>query len=413
MTPEQPILLHASPPSRAQKRLAVIVALLLLAGYFIAVPFTHTHVARVDAFVPIIDTVLLFVDVMTAILLYAQFSIFGSRALLALASAYLFTGLMIIPHTLTFPFVFSATGLLGADVQTSVYVYVFWHLGLPGGAIIYGLLKSAEHEGLIGPGVALRGILVSSVLVVLLVVALTWLSLHADTLLPPIMTDAGHANREWTHIAPVLLLLDVVAFAAVWRRRGSILDLWLMLVLWAWFVETIFLTTTADRFTVVWYAGKTYALLAGSFVLAALLSQTTRLYAKLAVTALTQRREREGRHLSVDAAMSLVSHEIRQPLSAIMLNGAVARAELAKAGAQSPELDAVIQDIVGDSRRLSDVIGNLRATLIGRDRERVAVDLGHLIEEVLGLVRAELKHRGIAVEVNFNPRPPPVLASKI
>ena len=41
------------------------------------------------------------------------FLIYNSRALLALASGYLFTALIVIPHVLTFPGAFSPTGLLG------------------------------------------------------------------------------------------------------------------------------------------------------------------------------------------------------------------------------------------------------------------------------------------------------------
>ncbi len=50
----------------------------------------------------------------TAALLFDQFVRLRFLSILVLASGYLFDALMIVPHALTFPGAFSATGLLGA-----------------------------------------------------------------------------------------------------------------------------------------------------------------------------------------------------------------------------------------------------------------------------------------------------------
>ena len=67
--------------------------------------------ARVDAFVPVYATAVFVIYSITAVLLFAQFSILRSRALLAISSGYLFTALMVIPWMLTFPGVFAPGGL--------------------------------------------------------------------------------------------------------------------------------------------------------------------------------------------------------------------------------------------------------------------------------------------------------------
>jgi len=51
------------------------------------------------------------IDLVTAILLLAQFAILGAAPLLALAIGYLFTGLISIPHALSFPRLFGPVGL--------------------------------------------------------------------------------------------------------------------------------------------------------------------------------------------------------------------------------------------------------------------------------------------------------------
>jgi len=58
-------------------------------------------------------------DLITAILLFGQFGILRSRALLVLASGYLLTAFMAVAHALTFPGLFSPTGLLGAGPQST------------------------------------------------------------------------------------------------------------------------------------------------------------------------------------------------------------------------------------------------------------------------------------------------------
>jgi hypothetical protein len=60
-----------------------------------------------------------------------------SRARLALACGYLYTALIIVARGLTLPDVFSSTGLLGANLQSTVWLYIFWHLGLPPAVIAY------------------------------------------------------------------------------------------------------------------------------------------------------------------------------------------------------------------------------------------------------------------------------------
>jgi hypothetical protein len=71
-------------------------------------------------------------DAITAVLLFAQFSILRSRALLAISTGYLFTALIVIPWTLTFPGVYTPGGLLGFGLQQSTHwLYISWHAGFP------------------------------------------------------------------------------------------------------------------------------------------------------------------------------------------------------------------------------------------------------------------------------------------
>jgi hypothetical protein len=78
------------------------------------------------AFIPAYEAALLLIDLITAVLLYDQSVRLRSICIVALASGYLFDAFMIVPHALTFPGVFTQTGLLGAGEQTTAWLYVFW-----------------------------------------------------------------------------------------------------------------------------------------------------------------------------------------------------------------------------------------------------------------------------------------------
>src|ERR1700716_4201139 len=130
---EQQFILSSLSPGPAQRRLALAVVLALLVAYFITVgPLSTIQLGRIDAFVPAYATAMFVNDSITAVLLFAQFSILRSRALLAIASGYLFTAFMLIPWTLTFPDIFTPGGLLGAGLQQSTHwLYILWHAGFP------------------------------------------------------------------------------------------------------------------------------------------------------------------------------------------------------------------------------------------------------------------------------------------
>src|SRR6185503_512139 len=133
-------LLSTMSISWRQRRLALIVVLISVLGFVAAVPFARLPLPKSVAFIPSYESALVIIDLITAVLLFGQFSRRQSYALLALASGYLYDALIIIPHALTFPGVFSETGLLGAGTQTTAWLYIFWHGGFPLFILSYAVL---------------------------------------------------------------------------------------------------------------------------------------------------------------------------------------------------------------------------------------------------------------------------------
>jgi hypothetical protein len=141
---EQQFLLATLPPSRGQIRLALGISVALLVAFGVTAPFARTPLLRLDGFVPAHQGIYAVNDLITSALLFAQFSIVRRWALLALAIGFLYTALIAISHALAFPGAFSPTGLLGAKLQTTAWLYNFWKVGLPLAVIVYALLKDAD-----------------------------------------------------------------------------------------------------------------------------------------------------------------------------------------------------------------------------------------------------------------------------
>jgi hypothetical protein len=158
-------------PTRRQTRAAIAVVVTLLVAFSVVAPFSRMQAVALNAFFPSLDAIVLVTDLITAVLLYAQFSISRSRSLLILASGYFFTALIVIPHALTFSGAFSPTGLFGAGLQTGSWLFIFWHIGFAAALLAYAISKDMRG-GLAAESAVVREIGWSVGIVVVLVCGL-------------------------------------------------------------------------------------------------------------------------------------------------------------------------------------------------------------------------------------------------
>jgi diguanylate cyclase (GGDEF)-like protein len=269
---------------RANRRdVTFAVGAALLSGLiFIAiVPFAGIHLAAMPAFIPSYESTLILSDLITAVLLFGQFDILRSRALYVLACGYLFSAATAIVHELTFPGVFSATGLLGARLQSTVWLYVFWHTGFPISVLLYALLKSDRPESAgARPGPAIiRGIAV----VLAFTGALALIAVKFGNDLPVLVVGDRFTPAFNAGMLSLSILCIVVIFALLRRRPLVALDLWLMVVMCAWVSDlTLCGVFNTGRFDLGWYGGRVYGLLAANSLLFVLLSESATHYARLA-----------------------------------------------------------------------------------------------------------------------------------
>ncbi len=108
-----------------------------------------------------------------------------------------------------------------------------------------------------------------------------------------------------------------------------------------------------------------------------------------------------------------IAHEINQPLGAILSNADAAEMLLESGSASLDEVRQILDDIRKDDLRASEVIRRLRALLRKRELKVQPLDLNQQTLEVLTLVRAESRRRGVAVATDLAVKLPAVRGDKV
>src|SRR5262249_15871315 len=151
--------------------------------------------------IPSYQTALAVTDLLTAGLLLAQFSITRARALLVLGCGYLFTGCMVVPHTLSYPGLFSELGLLpGSGTHTTAWLSLFCHGGFPTPVMAYGWLKGRDGTEQQAQGSSRAAILAGIAVVLVAAVGLVLLATYGKALLPPLV-DKGAYTVEMHYVS--------------------------------------------------------------------------------------------------------------------------------------------------------------------------------------------------------------------
>jgi len=414
-------------PGPGDRRAASLVFIASLAVFVAAAPFAKLPLPEVPAFLPLYQSAFVIIEVITAVLLFGQFNILRSRALLVLASGYVFSAAMAVFHALSFPGLFAPAGLLGAGSQSTAWIYFLWHGGFPLFVIGYTLLKDGGHEPMPSSHHVSSTALLYAAAAVVLASGLTLLATAGQDSLPPIMAGNLDAPAKVV-LATAVWALSLVALAILWRQRPhSVLDVWLMVVLCVWiFDSALAAVLNHGRYDLGWYAGRIYGLLAGSFVLLVLLLENGKLYARLAdshekevsKSAELQRlsvqlesvnRQLAERNRQLDEASRLkseflanMSHELRTPLNAIIGFSEVLKDGLL--GEMPPNQHECVGDIFGSGQHLLSLINDIldlskvEAGKMTLDLERLDVDA--MLGNSLSIVREKAAARQIQLRLD-------------
>jgi signal transduction histidine kinase/CheY-like chemotaxis protein len=398
------VLLSLLPPGRGQRALALTVLLLSLLVFLGCVPFAKVPLGRIDAFIPAYQAALAINDLITAALLFGQFSILRARGLLLLACGYLFTAAMVVIHTLSFPGLFAPAGLLGAGPQSTAWLYMLWHGGFPLMVIAYALtMPTAQAELQRGAGTTRAPILAGIAAVAMAVAVLGSLATVGHDLLPPLMRGNQFTTMQVVVINTVWLL-SAVAVPLLWRRKPhSVLDLWLMVVMLAWVFDIgLSGVFNAARFDLGFYAGRLYGLAAASVVLIVIVLETRTIYARLAATLAEARDAADRRATELVQMNATLESRVAERTSA--LEAEIAERERAQeamresqkmevvgrmAGGIAHDLNNLLTVVQGNAELLQDRVGEDRDKRAAQAIDRAVMRGARLIRQLMVFSRRQ------------------------
>jgi signal transduction histidine kinase len=406
----EPFLISTRPPGRRQLALAGVVTGVLFGAFLVTVAFRDTQLVRLNAFVPVANTVVGLNDLLTAILLYSQFSVTRARALLVLASGFLLRTLILIPHALTFPGVFSTNGLLGVHSQSTGWLFVFQQVGFGLCAIVYTILSARTQHAPAGDEPALRRIAATVTATVAVAAIGTWLLIAMGSHLPRLVAaDGVNVSDDFRRIiVPLNLVMCLGCIVVLRRRPRSMIDLWLQVAVWSFVFEALLSIIVPSRFSLIFTVQRGMGMVSSAFVLLVLLSESSMLHRRLVRAMAAREQEREGHRTAMDVLVESLAHELRQPLASILVNGHAGTTLLSATPANVDEARAAFGDICKSTRRASEIIDSVRTAFAHSPRDRVTLDVNDLVREAVDIMRLELEASRVVLELDLSPELPKI-----
>jgi signal transduction histidine kinase len=396
--------LFTVPATRRQIQIAVAVLIALLVGVGLSVPFAEIPLTRIDAFIPTFEGAVILTDLITSVLLFSHCFMSRSRALLALASGYLFTSLVVVSHVLTFPGAFSPTGLLGAGPQTAGWLYFLWHFGFAIAVVAYACLKHDTPDLKTRATFSSSNALSLSVAIVIgLACAFTLLVTAGERLLPAVFLDQINLAPLARYILTLNALVCATALLLLWRKRPrSALDLWVMVVTLALICELITNSILISaRFTFGWYVSRVFAIGTSTIVLAALLQENISMYGRLARSHATLLRERNSKLLNLEALAGAIKHELAQPLATAQLEAETLKLLVEQTPPDQKEASLVSDHVITAIRRATKVVDDIRDLFGKNERKPAPVNVNDVVLEALQNLDRELKFHKIVRRVEL------------
>ncbi|WP_116135596.1 sensor histidine kinase [Trinickia diaoshuihuensis] len=380
---ETRIFLSTLRPGRRERQLALGAVAVSVVAFAVLAPFAKTPLAAVWAFVPIYQSALTVCDLLTAALFIGQYNILFSRPLLTLAGGYLVSACMAIAHTLSFPGLFAPTGLLGSGPQTTAWLYMMWHAAFPLAVMAYARGRPIAES--VRPAAPWRDTALCIIAAVAAACLMTAVATIGHPWLPPLMRGSREAGVTGIVVSIVWLLNFGALAILVARRARTILDLWLIVVLFAWVLDVALAAVLNHaRFDLGFYAGRIYGLIASSFVLVALTFDNIQLYARVVQALGRERAERQlvqHRTMQLNEAKALLEQRVQARTAAL----AASNRDLLREVTERQRAQAALVHSQKELRELAAISSSARE----QEMRRISRELHDELAQILATLRIE------------------------
>ncbi len=150
----------------------------------------------------------------------------------------------------------------------------------------------------------------------------------------------------------------------------------------------------------------------GALVSAALFAERRRAESRLVRSNLALERERDNKLMNAEAVTAAIAHEIRQPLSAIVFDGAAGLKVLERTSPDYQKARESLSRIIAGAHRTSEVFEGIRDLFRRVDEAPQPTDVNEIVLGVRDLMLAELQDRGVAQRIHLAPNLPLVPANR-
>ena len=120
-----------------------------------------------------------------------------------------------------------------------------------------------------------------------------------------------------------------------------------------------------------------------------------------------------SRLMTLGELTASISHEVNQPLAAIVTNAQACLRWLALETPRPDEVRAAVERVVRDSNRASEVIQRIRALAKKTEPQMLALDINDVIREALSLEQRELLSQQVSLRTELASVLPPVLGDRV
>lgn len=271
------------PPSERQVHSTRLIAGCLLTIALLISPVAQQQLPDFPIFLPFYIALVCGLNLVTSYLLFNQFRITASLPVLLLASVYLATAIITLPHLLTFPSALTFIADPNRYQQASIWFWVYWHSGFPLGLLLYSWLDVRyKHRPIqqhhIKPAIfaAVFGVLVvTSVLI--------YVTLNCCQWLLPLIDHNEYSHLNSSGVGPVVWLITALALLTLKRQpeTKNALHLWLCCALFTALIDITITLTASSRYTLGWYAARITSLFSASIVFGAIIHEINSLYVKV------------------------------------------------------------------------------------------------------------------------------------
>lgn len=113
--------------------------------------------------------------------------------------------------------------------------------------------------------------------------------------------------------------------------------------------------------------------------------------------------ERDSKLMNIEAVTASIAHEVRQPIAAIAANGGAALQFLDRVPLDIDRVRAILNQMMGDCHRASEVFDTIRALFRRVDQKREPTVVNEIVLDVLQSMREELTDHGVTTETDLAP----------